>query len=159
MDKFLDLSREIFCNSTEKIHELADSYKDEHGLPDLRTAYNHRRGFSLVLPRPSAPVGTARGSGGRNRGAERTGGAARGRPGLPSGMFATAEEEAEHGAAAEVPSQFQVLERKAKTLICTTQARRSEDHTTTCQHFLCVCVCVCVCVSVPLAAMPTSSAV
>ena len=32
----LSLARAIFCRLTEQIHELADRYRGEHGLPGLK---------------------------------------------------------------------------------------------------------------------------
>ena len=61
VDKFLDLSREAFSDTTERIYVLADQYKTEFDLPDLQTSYQTRRGFSLVVPSPLRPDDKGRG--------------------------------------------------------------------------------------------------
>jgi len=36
VNDFLDLARSTFCGLTEEIHLLADKYRNDHGLPQMK---------------------------------------------------------------------------------------------------------------------------
>ncbi|EFJ30915.1 hypothetical protein SELMODRAFT_88599 [Selaginella moellendorffii] len=50
IDGFLDVARKIFCDTSEAIHCLAKSYRENFQLPSLKLLYNKSKGFSISIP-------------------------------------------------------------------------------------------------------------
>ncbi|EPS66790.1 hypothetical protein M569_07983, partial [Genlisea aurea] len=50
LDGLLDVARRSFCDTSEAIHNLANKYREEFGLPNLRLLYNNRQGFYFSIP-------------------------------------------------------------------------------------------------------------
>ncbi len=38
VDGFLDIARQNFCRVTEQVHQLANQYRTEHNLPNMRVS-------------------------------------------------------------------------------------------------------------------------
>ncbi|KAF5193005.1 Dna mismatch repair protein muts [Thalictrum thalictroides] len=50
IDGLLDVARRSFCDSSEAIHNLANKYREEFQLPNLKIPFNNRQGFYLSIP-------------------------------------------------------------------------------------------------------------
>ncbi|KAL6501586.1 MutS protein msh4 [Orobanche gracilis] len=50
IDGFLDIARRSFCDTSEAIHNLANKYRVDFKLPNLRIPYNNRQGFYFSIP-------------------------------------------------------------------------------------------------------------
>ncbi|KAL6556890.1 MutS protein msh4 [Orobanche hederae] len=50
LDGFLDIARRSFCDTSEAIHNLANKYRVDFKLPNLRIPYNNRQGFYFSIP-------------------------------------------------------------------------------------------------------------
>ncbi|KAG0569175.1 hypothetical protein KC19_6G071100 [Ceratodon purpureus] len=50
IDGYLDVAREVFCSTSEAIHELARRYREEFNLPNLKMPFNNNRGFYISFP-------------------------------------------------------------------------------------------------------------
>ncbi|KAL3638542.1 MutS protein msh4 [Castilleja foliolosa] len=51
IDGHLDIARRSFCDTSEAIHNLANKYREDFKLPNLRIPYNNRKGFYFSIPR------------------------------------------------------------------------------------------------------------
>ncbi|TYH97494.1 hypothetical protein ES332_A12G247100v1 [Gossypium tomentosum] len=51
IDGLLDIARRSFCDTSEAIHNLANKYREEYKLPNLKLPFNNRRGFYFSIPR------------------------------------------------------------------------------------------------------------
>ncbi|XP_022154824.1 DNA mismatch repair protein MSH4 [Momordica charantia] len=51
IDGLLDIARRTFCDTSEAIHKLANKYREEYKLPNLKLPFNNRQGFYLSIPR------------------------------------------------------------------------------------------------------------
>ncbi|KAA3460266.1 DNA mismatch repair protein MSH4 isoform X2 [Gossypium australe] len=51
IDGLLDIARRSFCDTSEAIHNLANMYREEYKLPNLKLPFNNRRGFYFSIPR------------------------------------------------------------------------------------------------------------
>ncbi|XP_022957703.1 DNA mismatch repair protein MSH4 [Cucurbita moschata] len=51
IDGLLDIARRTFCDTSEAIHNLANKYREEYKLPNLKLPFNNRQGFYLSIPR------------------------------------------------------------------------------------------------------------
>uniref|UniRef100_A0A7N0VI26 DNA mismatch repair protein MSH4 n=2 Tax=Kalanchoe fedtschenkoi TaxID=63787 RepID=A0A7N0VI26_KALFE len=50
IDGFLDVARRSFCDTSEAIHNLANKYREELKLPNLKLPFNNRQGFYIRIP-------------------------------------------------------------------------------------------------------------
>ncbi|XP_074576670.1 DNA mismatch repair protein MSH4 [Curcuma longa] len=50
IDGLLDVARRSFCDTSEAVHNLANKYRDEFKLPNLKIPYNNRQGFYFSIP-------------------------------------------------------------------------------------------------------------
>ncbi|GJQ96513.1 DNA mismatch repair protein MSH4 [Tanacetum coccineum] len=50
IDGFLDIARRSFCDTSEAIHNLANKYREEFKLPNLKIPFNNRQGFYFNIP-------------------------------------------------------------------------------------------------------------
>ncbi|XP_010933638.1 DNA mismatch repair protein MSH4 [Elaeis guineensis] len=50
IDGLLDVARRSFCDMSEAIHNLANKYREEFKLPNLKIPYNNRQGFYFSIP-------------------------------------------------------------------------------------------------------------
>ncbi|KAL0395130.1 UNVERIFIED_CONTAM: DNA mismatch repair protein MSH4 [Sesamum latifolium] len=50
IDGLLDIARRSFCDTSEAIHNLANKYREEFKLPNLKIPYNNRQGFYFSIP-------------------------------------------------------------------------------------------------------------
>ncbi|XP_038907062.1 DNA mismatch repair protein MSH4 isoform X1 [Benincasa hispida] len=50
IDGLLDIARRTFCDTSEAIHNLANKYREEYKLPNLKLPFNNRQGFYLSIP-------------------------------------------------------------------------------------------------------------
>ncbi|KAK4262585.1 hypothetical protein QN277_028129 [Acacia crassicarpa] len=50
IDGLLDISRRSFCDTSEAIHNLANKYREDFKLPNLKLVYKNRQGFYFVIP-------------------------------------------------------------------------------------------------------------
>ncbi|KAJ4848896.1 MutS protein msh4 [Turnera subulata] len=50
IDGLLDIARRTFCDTSEAIHNLANTYREEFKLPNLKLPFNNRQGFYLSIP-------------------------------------------------------------------------------------------------------------
>ncbi|XAR70476.1 hypothetical protein NMG60_11027331 [Bertholletia excelsa] len=51
IDGLLDIARRSFCDTSEAIHNLANKYRDDFELPNLKIPFNKRQGFYFSIPR------------------------------------------------------------------------------------------------------------
>ncbi|KAJ3675546.1 hypothetical protein LUZ60_004588 [Juncus effusus] len=49
-DGLLDVARQSFCDTTQAIHDLANKYREEFNMPNLKIPYNNRQGFYFSIP-------------------------------------------------------------------------------------------------------------
>ncbi|KAL5728374.1 MutS protein msh4 [Ranunculus cassubicifolius] len=50
IDGLLDVARRSFCDSSEAIHNLANKYREDYQLPNMKIPFNNRQGFYLSIP-------------------------------------------------------------------------------------------------------------
>ncbi|CAN0908447.1 DNA mismatch repair protein MSH4 [Linum grandiflorum] len=50
IDGLLDIARRTFCDTSEAIHNLANKYREEFKLPNLKLPFNSRQGFYFSIP-------------------------------------------------------------------------------------------------------------
>ncbi|KAI3727449.1 hypothetical protein L6452_16063 [Arctium lappa] len=50
IDGFLDIARRSFCDTSEAIHNLANKYRGDFKLPNLKIPFNNRHGFYFNIP-------------------------------------------------------------------------------------------------------------
>ncbi|XP_065857824.1 DNA mismatch repair protein MSH4 isoform X2 [Euphorbia lathyris] len=50
IDGLLDIARRTFCDTSEAIHNLANKYREEFLLPNLKLPFNNRQGFYFSIP-------------------------------------------------------------------------------------------------------------
>uniref|UniRef100_A0A7C9AET0 DNA mismatch repair protein MutS clamp domain-containing protein n=1 Tax=Opuntia streptacantha TaxID=393608 RepID=A0A7C9AET0_OPUST len=50
IDGLLDVARRTFCDTSEAIHKLANKYREDFKLPNLKLPFNNRRGFYFSIP-------------------------------------------------------------------------------------------------------------
>ncbi|GFQ04093.1 DNA mismatch repair protein msh4 [Phtheirospermum japonicum] len=50
IDGRLDIARRSFCDTSEAIHNLANKYREDFKLPNLKIPYNNRQGFYFSIP-------------------------------------------------------------------------------------------------------------
>ncbi|XP_020263533.1 DNA mismatch repair protein MSH4 isoform X2 [Asparagus officinalis] len=50
IDGLLDVARRSFCDTSEAIHNLANKYREEFKMPNLKIPYNNRQGFYFSIP-------------------------------------------------------------------------------------------------------------
>ncbi|KAH7687559.1 DNA mismatch repair Msh2-type protein [Dioscorea alata] len=50
VDGLLDVARRSFCDTSEAIHNLANKYREEYKLPNLKIPFNNRQGFYFSIP-------------------------------------------------------------------------------------------------------------
>ncbi|KAH9777188.1 DNA mismatch repair protein MSH4 [Citrus sinensis] len=50
IDGLLDIARRSFCDTSEAVHNLANKYREELKLPNLKLPFNNRQGFYLSIP-------------------------------------------------------------------------------------------------------------
>ncbi|KAH8521304.1 hypothetical protein H0E87_002379 [Populus deltoides] len=50
IDGLLDIARRTFCDTSEVIHNLANKYREEFKLPNLKLPFNNRQGFYFSIP-------------------------------------------------------------------------------------------------------------
>ncbi|XP_043716213.1 DNA mismatch repair protein MSH4 isoform X3 [Telopea speciosissima] len=50
IDGLLDVARRLFCDTSEAIHSLANKYREEFNLPNLKIPFKSRQGFYLSIP-------------------------------------------------------------------------------------------------------------
>ncbi|XP_060674613.1 DNA mismatch repair protein MSH4 isoform X3 [Ziziphus jujuba] len=50
VDGLLDIARRSFCDTSEAIHNLANKYREDFKLPNLKLPYNNRHGFYFSIP-------------------------------------------------------------------------------------------------------------
>ncbi|VVA28993.1 Hypothetical predicted protein [Prunus dulcis] len=50
IDGLLDIARRSFCDTSEAIHNLANKYREDFKLPNLKLPFNNRRGFYFSIP-------------------------------------------------------------------------------------------------------------
>ncbi|VFQ64712.1 unnamed protein product [Cuscuta campestris] len=53
VDGFLDMARRSFCETSEAIHNLANKYREDFKLPNLKLPFNNRKGFYFSIPQKS----------------------------------------------------------------------------------------------------------
>ncbi|XP_059456672.1 DNA mismatch repair protein MSH4 [Corylus avellana] len=51
IDGLLDIARRSFCDTSEAIHNLANKYREDFKLPNLKLPFNKRQGFYFSIPR------------------------------------------------------------------------------------------------------------
>ncbi|KAG9145174.1 hypothetical protein Leryth_008959 [Lithospermum erythrorhizon] len=51
IDGYLDMARRSFCDTSEAIHSLANKYREDFKLPNLKIPFNNRQGFYFSIPR------------------------------------------------------------------------------------------------------------
>ncbi|XP_059307762.1 DNA mismatch repair protein MSH4 isoform X2 [Lycium ferocissimum] len=49
-DGLLDMARRSFCDTSEAIHNLANKYRQDFHLPNLKIPFNNRQGFYFSIP-------------------------------------------------------------------------------------------------------------
>ncbi|XP_011001455.1 PREDICTED: DNA mismatch repair protein MSH4-like isoform X1 [Populus euphratica] len=49
IDGLLDIARRTFCDTSEAIHNLANKYREEFKLPNLKLPFNNRQGFYFSI--------------------------------------------------------------------------------------------------------------
>ncbi|CAI0418039.1 unnamed protein product [Linum tenue] len=54
IDGLLDIARRTFCDTSEAIHNLANKYREEFGLPNLKLSFNNKQGFYFSIPQKDA---------------------------------------------------------------------------------------------------------
>ncbi|KAM2711692.1 hypothetical protein EV1_031786 [Malus domestica] len=50
IDGLLDIARRSFCDTSEAIHNLANKYREDFNLPNLKLPFNNRQGFYFSMP-------------------------------------------------------------------------------------------------------------
>ncbi|EEF31729.1 DNA mismatch repair protein mutS, putative [Ricinus communis] len=50
IDGLLDIARRTFCDTSEGIHNLANKYREEFKMPNLKLPFNSRQGFYFSIP-------------------------------------------------------------------------------------------------------------
>ncbi|CAM8882773.1 unnamed protein product [Rhodiola kirilowii] len=50
IDGFLDVARRSFCDTSEAIHNLANKYREDLKIPNLKLPFNNRQGFYIRIP-------------------------------------------------------------------------------------------------------------
>ncbi|KAE9445378.1 hypothetical protein C3L33_22724, partial [Rhododendron williamsianum] len=50
IDGLLDIARRSFCDTSEAIHNLANKYREDFKLPNLKIPFNKRQGFYFSIP-------------------------------------------------------------------------------------------------------------
>ncbi|KAH0974047.1 hypothetical protein GBA52_015946 [Prunus armeniaca] len=50
IDGLLDIARRSFCDTSEAIHNLANKYREDFKLPNLKLPFNNRKGFYFSIP-------------------------------------------------------------------------------------------------------------
>ncbi|KAH6771748.1 MUTS-like protein 4 [Perilla frutescens var. hirtella] len=50
IDGLLDIARRSFCDTSEAIYNLANKYREDFKLPNLKIPYNSRQGFYFSIP-------------------------------------------------------------------------------------------------------------
>ncbi|KAF9689900.1 hypothetical protein SADUNF_Sadunf01G0140400 [Salix dunnii] len=50
IDGLLDIARRTFCDTSEAIHNLANTYREDFKLPNLKLPFNNRQGFYFSVP-------------------------------------------------------------------------------------------------------------
>ncbi|CAN1259003.1 DNA mismatch repair protein MSH4 [Linum perenne] len=50
IDGLLDIARRTFCDTSEAIHTLANKYREEFKMPNLKLPFNNRQGFYFSIP-------------------------------------------------------------------------------------------------------------
>ncbi|CAK7356353.1 unnamed protein product [Dovyalis caffra] len=50
IDGLLDIARRTFCDTSEAIHNLANRYREEFKLPNLKLPFNSKQGFYFSIP-------------------------------------------------------------------------------------------------------------
>uniref|UniRef100_A0A2N9F3V5 DNA mismatch repair proteins mutS family domain-containing protein n=1 Tax=Fagus sylvatica TaxID=28930 RepID=A0A2N9F3V5_FAGSY len=50
IDGLLDIARRSFCDTSEAIHNLANKYREDFKLPNLKLPFNSRQGFYFSIP-------------------------------------------------------------------------------------------------------------
>ncbi|KAK3039502.1 hypothetical protein RJ639_028084 [Escallonia herrerae] len=50
IDGLLDIARRSFCDTSEAIHNLANKYREDFKLPNLKIPFNNRQGFYFSIP-------------------------------------------------------------------------------------------------------------
>ncbi|KAK9142949.1 hypothetical protein Syun_012349 [Stephania yunnanensis] len=50
IDGLLDVARRSFCDTSEAIHNLANKYREDFQLPNLKIPFNSRQGFYFSIP-------------------------------------------------------------------------------------------------------------
>ncbi|KAL8137932.1 hypothetical protein V2J09_003933 [Rumex salicifolius] len=50
IDGLLDIARRTFCDTSEAIYNLANKYREEYGLQNLKIPFNNRQGFYFSIP-------------------------------------------------------------------------------------------------------------
>ncbi|GAB2274183.1 MutS protein msh4 [Dionaea muscipula] len=51
IDGLLDVARRTFCDTSEAIYNLANKYRGDFKLPNLKLPFNNRQGFYLSIPK------------------------------------------------------------------------------------------------------------
>ncbi|KAI3860073.1 hypothetical protein MKX03_012770 [Papaver bracteatum] len=51
IDGLLDVARQSFCDTSEAIHNLANKYREDLHLPNLKIPFSNRQGFYFSIPR------------------------------------------------------------------------------------------------------------
>ncbi|KAF6141600.1 hypothetical protein GIB67_001152 [Kingdonia uniflora] len=54
IDGLLDAARRSFCDTSEAIHNLANKYREDFQLPNLKIPFNNRQGFYFSIPQKDA---------------------------------------------------------------------------------------------------------
>ncbi|KDP39890.1 hypothetical protein JCGZ_03421 [Jatropha curcas] len=50
IDGLLDIARRTFCDTSEAVHNLANKYREEFKVPNLKLPFNNRQGFYFSIP-------------------------------------------------------------------------------------------------------------
>nr|XP_009791562.1 PREDICTED: DNA mismatch repair protein MSH4-like isoform X3 [Nicotiana sylvestris]XP_016465457.1 PREDICTED: DNA mismatch repair protein MSH4-like isoform X3 [Nicotiana tabacum] len=50
VDGLLDMARRSFCDTSEAIYDLANKYREDFRLPNLKIPFNNRKGFYFSIP-------------------------------------------------------------------------------------------------------------
>ncbi|KNA15413.1 hypothetical protein SOVF_098510 [Spinacia oleracea] len=50
IDGLLDVARRTFCDTSEAIHKLTNTYREDFSLPNLKLPFNNRQGFYFSIP-------------------------------------------------------------------------------------------------------------
>ncbi|CAK7356349.1 unnamed protein product [Dovyalis caffra] len=50
IDELLDIAWRTFCDTSEAIHNLANRYREEFKLPNLKVPFNNKQGFYFSIP-------------------------------------------------------------------------------------------------------------